>query len=137
MTFPALAAMTGGILMILQTLLGFATSGARGQANVWIGSDGNAALERAARRHANLAENAGLFVIGLTLLELSARWPVLLMILCPAFIVARLFHAAGLSRENTNNILRLIGGVGTYLIGLILGGVLIWLSAAAALARYF
>jgi uncharacterized membrane protein YecN with MAPEG domain len=133
--FPAVAATTGGILLILQMLLGFAVSGARGKANVWIGANGDVALERAARRHANLAENAGLFVAGLTLLELSGRWPTLLLVLAPAFVVLRLFHAGGLSRENTNNPLRLIGGAGTYFLGLMLGVALEWLGATALLAH--
>lgn len=134
--FPAVAATTAGALLILQMLLGFATSGARGQAAVWIGTGGNAALERAQRRHANLAENAGLFVAGFTLLELSGRWPTLLLILCPTFVLLRLFHAAGLSRENTNNPLRLIGGAGTYLLGLVLGGALAWIGATTMLAAH-
>ena len=87
---------------------------------------GNSDLQRLARRHANLAENAGVFVAGFTLLELSAWKPIILIALCAAFITARLCHAWGLSRPNTNNPLRLIGGIGTYLIGFALGGLLIW-----------
>lgn len=132
--FPYVSAASAGILLILQMLLGFATSGARGKTNVWLGASGNAALERAVRRHGNLAENAGLFVAAFTLLELSGRWPTLLIILCPLFVLLRLFHAAGLSRENTNNQLRLIGGAGTYLLGLVLGGALAWIGGAALVA---
>ena len=134
--FPAIAATTGGALLALQMLLGFTVSGARGQSNVWIGASGSAPLERIARRHANLAENAGLFLGGFTLLELSGHWPTLLLILCPTFVVLRLFHAAGLSRQNTNNLLRLIGGAGTYLLGLVLGGALVWIAAPALLVQY-
>lgn len=132
--FPAMAAATGGVLLVLQMGLGLAVSGARGRAGVWIGAGGNAALERGTRRHANLAENAGLVLAGLTLLELSGRWPALLSVLCPTFIVLRVCHAAGLSRADTNNPLRLIGGAGTYLLGLVLGGALAWLGAAALVA---
>ena len=136
MTFPALSAATAGALLILQVLLAFTVSGARGRAGVWVGTGGAPALERTARRHANLAENAGLFVAGFTLLELSGRWPTLLLILCPTFVVLRLCHAAGLSRENTNNPLRLVGGAGTYLPGLVLGGALVWIGVPALIARY-
>ena len=80
---PAMAAATGSVLLVLQMGLGLAVSGARGQAGVWIGAGGNAGLERATRRHANLAENAGLVLAGLTLLELSGRWPTLLLVLSP------------------------------------------------------
>lgn len=136
LVFPALSAATAGALLIMQMLLALTVSGARGRANVWIGAEGAPTLERTARRHANLAENAGLFVAGFTLLELSGRWPLLLLILCPAFVVLRLFHAAGLSRENANNLLRLIGGAGTYVLGLVLGGALAWLGSMDLLAHH-
>jgi uncharacterized protein len=134
--FPAVAAANGGVLLILQMLLGLTVSGARGRSNVWIGAGTDATLERVARRHANLAENAGLFLGGFTLLELSGRWPTLLLILCTSFVVLRLFHAAGLSRQNTNNPLRLIGGAGTYLLGLVLGIALAWIGIAALLSGH-
>ncbi len=132
-SIPAMAAATGSVLLVLQVGLGLAVSGARGQAGVFIGAGGNAGLERATRRHANLAENAGLVLAGLTLLELSGRWPTLLLVLCPTFIALRLCHAAGLSRADTNNPLRLVGGAGTYLLGLVLGGALAWLGGTALL----
>lgn len=135
-SFPYVSTATTGILLVIQMLLGFATSGARGQAGVWIGTGGNAALERAARRHGNFAENAALFAAGFTLLELSGRWQMLLFVACPLFIVLRLFHIAGLSREKTDNPLRLIGGAGTYLLGLVLGGALAWLGGAALIASH-
>ena len=67
------------------------------------------------------------------LLELSRFNATLLLSLSAAFVVVRLLHAAGLSRENTNNAFRLMGGVGTYLVGLTLGGALAWVGAKAAL----
>lgn len=134
--FPALSAATAGAVLILQMLLALTVSSARGKANVWIGAGNDPALERTGRRHANLAENAGLFVAGFTLLELSGRWPTLLLILCPLFVVLRLSHAAGLSRANTNNPFRLIGGAGTYLLGLVLGGALAWLGLTVLFARH-
>ncbi len=131
--FPYVTAMTAGVLLVMQIALAFTVSGGRGQANTWIGAGGNRRLERAIRRHGNLAENGGIFIAGFLLLELSRSSPTLLASLSAAFVVVRLIHAAGLSRENTNNPLRLIGGVGTYLLGLMLGGTLIFVGAAAAL----
>lgn len=128
MPFPYITSITAGVLILLQVLLAFAISGFRGKSNTWLGDGGNAELARTVRRHANLAENAGLFATGFTLLEMSQRSPKLLTGLCVAFVLARLVHAAGLSRQNTNNPLRLMGGLGTYLIGFTLGGALIWTS---------
>jgi uncharacterized membrane protein YecN with MAPEG domain len=112
----------------MQMALAFNVSGNRGKTDTWVGDGGNAGLLRTARRHGNLAENAGIFVAGLTLLDLSRFSPKLLVVLCAALVVARILHAAGLTQQNTKNALRLLGGVGTYLIGFILGGALIWVG---------
>jgi uncharacterized protein len=101
-----------------------------------LGDGGKPELTRAIRRHGNIAENAGVFIAGLTLLELSGKAPSVLFWLCVAFVVVRLFHAAGLSRENTANPLRTIGGVGTYLVGLVLGAMLIWVALPMLLAGH-
>ncbi len=132
MSFPYIASATAGLLLLIQMLLAFAVSGRRGKAHIWVGDGGDAALLRTTRRHANLAENAGIFVVGFALLELSRFSPRLLWALCVAFVLARLFHAAGLSRQNTRNPLRLIGGLGTYLIGFLLAGALVWVGLNGA-----
>jgi uncharacterized membrane protein YecN with MAPEG domain len=134
--FPYVSATTAGLILILQMLLAFTVSGARGRSETWVGDGGHDDLMRIARRHANLAENSGIFIAGFILLELSGWQPIVLLILCPAFVIVRLAHVAGLSAVNTKNPLRLIGGVGTYLIGLVLGGCLLWISGAMALSRY-
>lgn len=128
MLFPTITATTAGIILMLQIILAFTVSGARGKQNVWIGTGANSTMERLTRRHANLAENAGIFIAGFTLLELSGLSPVSLTYLCGAFVIARISHAIGLSQENTGNIFRLIGGMGTYILGFILGGLLIYVS---------
>jgi uncharacterized membrane protein YecN with MAPEG domain len=132
MIFPYITSVTAGLLLVIQMALAFTVSGNRGKANTWVGDGGDATLLRATRRHANLAENAGFFVVGFALLELSHFSPRLLLALCAAFVVARLFHAVGLSRQNTNNPFRLIGGLGTYLIGFVLAGMLVWAGLNAA-----
>ena len=134
MTFPFITAITAGVLLILQMLLAFTVSGARGQKDLWVGDGGEDSLLRAIRRHGNFAENAGIFVAGFALLELSKFSPTLLPVLCAAFVVARLAHVVGLSQANTGNAFRLAGGLGTYLTGLALGAALIWVGYSAAIA---
>ena len=124
MAFPFVSAITAGVIVILQMVLAFMVSGARG--NIAIGDGGNEDLARAVRRHGNLAENAGLFIAGFTLLELSRLSPTLLAWLCGLFVLMRILHAIGLSQQKTMNVFRLIGGVGTYIIGLVLGVALLW-----------
>lgn len=128
MQFPMVSAITAGMILMLQMILAFTVSATRGKNNTWIGDGENVTMRRVTRRHSNLAENAGIFMTALTLLELSGHSPVPLIYLCGAFLVARVSHAVGLSRENTNNIFRLIGGIGTYFLGMVLGGMLIWIA---------
>ena len=131
--FPNVTTTTAGVILILQILLAFTVSGGRGKVGTWVGAGGHGSLERAIRRHGNLAENGGIFVAGFLLLELSRFSSTLLVSLCAGFVAVRLFHVAGISRENTNNPFRIIGGVGTYLIGLTLGGTLVWVGSNAAI----
>jgi len=126
MSFPHITSVTAGLLLLIQMGLALSVSGNRDKADTWVGEGGDATLLRTTRRHANLAENAGFFVVGFALLELSRLGPRLLLALCGAFVIARLVHAAGLSRQNTKSPQRLIGGLGTYLIGFVLAGALVW-----------
>lgn len=124
MTFPYITAITAGAVLILQILLGLAVSGSRGATS--LGDGGREDLSRAIRRHGNLAENAGLFIAGFALLELARVNTFLLEALCALFVLARLSHAVGMSRPDTMNAFRAAGGVGTYIIGLVLGAALLW-----------
>lgn len=54
-------------------------------------------LERLIRRHGNLAENAGIFIASITLLEIVSGSTNLVLGLCVAFALARTFHAIGFS----------------------------------------
>lgn len=132
MHFPNVTAITAGLLLVLQIVLAGMVSATRGP--IAIGDGGKDALVRAIRRHGNLAENAGIFVAGFTLLELSASSPRLLVGLCAVFVAVRLIHAVGLSQANTSNAMRVIGALGTYLCGLVLGGTLLWVGVKAAMA---
>jgi uncharacterized membrane protein YecN with MAPEG domain len=133
MTFPYITSITGGFLLVLQIILAVTVSGARNQLDIAIGDGGQNTLLRAIRRHGNLAENAGLFVAGLTLLELSNALPTLQICLCAVFVLARLLHVVGMSQANATNTYRLLGGAGTYISGLVLGGALLWVGVQAAL----
>jgi uncharacterized membrane protein YecN with MAPEG domain len=124
--------MTGGVLLIIQIVLAAATSSARGKNNVSIGDGGNDSVLRALRRHGNFAENAGIFLAGFTILELSRLNNLALIALCSLFLFFRIVHAIGLSKPDTRNGFRLVGGLGTYLAGLVVGALMIWAGTTAA-----
>ncbi len=71
MAFPAIAALTGGVLIIMQYLLVVWTGAGRGKHQVAIGTGNVQEVEMRVRTHGNLAENAAIFVVALALLELS------------------------------------------------------------------
>jgi hypothetical protein len=126
--FPTVSGLTAGVLLFLQIVLMLAAARLRGNTQTAIGEGTDPALLRAVRRHGNLAENAGIFVVALALAEMmgSARW--LICAAAAVFVVARIIHAIGLSMANTVNIWRILGVVGTAFAGLAIGVRLILLT---------
>ena len=113
MAFPAIAAITAGILVIMQVILMLMVGMSRLKTQVGIGDGGDEALALKIRRHGNLAENAALFIAVLTLVELGGASQMAVMIIGGIFIVARLCHAIALSKTSGKHPLRPIGAVGT------------------------
>jgi uncharacterized membrane protein YecN with MAPEG domain len=123
MTFapPYVSALTAGLLIIMQMALLYAVVVQRRRNRQSLGDGGHQALLRAIRRHGNLAENAGIFVAGFALLELTGGGGAGHAILCAAFVLGRVGHVIGLSMKNTVNPLRVGGTVVTTLVGVGLG----------------
>jgi uncharacterized membrane protein YecN with MAPEG domain len=121
MPLPVISATTAGILLILQMLLMLRTALTRRVSGPSLGEGHDATLLRRSRRHGNLAENAAIFIAGFTLLELLGERPLWLEGACAVFLVARLLHIIGLSRENTANIFRVLGVILTFAIGVSVG----------------
>ncbi|MHA7820909.1 MAG: MAPEG family protein [Erythrobacter sp.] len=96
MTIPLYTALTAAFLILLQVglMISVGTHRLKGQF-IGIGEDRD--LERKVRRHGNLAENAGLFVAALALLELIVGQTPTVLVLCLTFVVARIAHAVGFS----------------------------------------
>ena len=97
MQFPEITATTAAILMILQLLLMLSVGMYRTKAQVGTGYGDDHNLERLARRHGNLAENAAIFLITLALLELRIGSTTVVLVLAATFVGARLAHAIGFS----------------------------------------
>lgn len=126
LTVPVISAFTAGVLIIMQMLLmaGVILSRRENRQSL---SDGNRPdLLRAIRRHGNLAENAAIFIAGLTLLELTGAGRTELEIMAAIFLAGRLSHAIGLSFAKTVNVFRAFGATATALVGIALGVRLVW-----------
>ncbi|WP_432201328.1 MAPEG family protein [Erythrobacter sp. W53] len=96
MNLPLYTALLGAFLIVLQVILMLSVGlhRAKGQ---FIGNGDDRDLERKVRRHGNLAENSGLFLVVLALLEIIAGQTSWVLGLCILFGVARLLHAVGFS----------------------------------------
>ncbi len=97
MTFPIISAALAGVLLILQQVLMLSAGTVRARTGQGVGINGDVELERKVRRHGNLAENAAIFLIGLTLLELLIGSGLTVEIFALVFLAARLSHALGFS----------------------------------------
>ena len=140
MEFPVISAATAGLLLAIQQLLMFNVGMYRGRVRIATGYGDDLNLERVSRRHGNLAENAAIFVVVLTLLELKTGASFVIISFAGTFILARLAHAVGFSslagshlKEGNKLFLysRTAGATITALLGPLLGGYLIYAALAS------
>ena len=129
LVMPTVSALTAGVLLILQMLLLLAAARGRQRARQSLGDGSDESLTRAVRRHGNLAENAAIFLVAITVFEMMGGARPWVEGLCAAFVLGRLSHALGLSRKNTVNVFRISGVFLTVAVGLTLGVRLIAMTA--------
>ena len=115
MNLPLYTAALGAFLIVLQVVLMVAV-GSRRVKGPALGTGGDKDMERRVRRHGNLAENSGLFLAVLVILELLAGQSTYVLSLCILFAVARFSHAiafsslAGSHGEDLTGARKLFGG---------------------------
>ncbi|MEL6162834.1 MAG: MAPEG family protein [Cyanobacteria bacterium J06628_3] len=139
---PFISAIVAAILIILQQSLMLNVGMHRAKTSIGVGVGNDNTLERKARRHGNLAENAGLFIATLTIVELRNAPSIIITVFGAIFVVCRILHAIGFSSlvgshgpnlSSGNKIfivMRAIGATGTALTGLALGGFLLFTIGA-------
>ncbi|WP_379548322.1 MAPEG family protein [Qipengyuania sp. DSG2-2] len=97
MNLPLYTAALGAFIVVLQVVL-MLSVGLHRSKGAFIGLvEGDLELERKVRRHGNLAENSGLFLVVLALLEMLAGQTWYVAALCGIFAGARILHAIGFS----------------------------------------
>ena len=129
-TLPVFTGLTAATILVLQLFLMFRVGLARGRAQLPLGYGDDPDTLRIIRRHANLAENSGLFIAALALLEMLGGAPYAVIGLGAVFVVARIAHAIGMSAKETVNPGRVIGALGTVGSGLGIGGYLAYVAAS-------
>ena len=125
-TLPVYAAITAAVIMFLQLALMMAVGFTRIKYAQGIGDGGHHDLGLRVRRHGNLAENAGIFLIVLALLEMVGGSPRAVIAFGIAFVVVRIAHAIGLTLGDGPNAARFIGASGTALTGFSMAGYLLF-----------
>ncbi len=97
---------------------------------VGLGTGGHPEFERVVRVHANLVEYAPIALFLLLLLEL-AELPGWFLHTCGAiFFVSRILHALGLSQRSGSSPGRFFGTLGTWLVIIVMAGVLLFRGLA-------
>ena len=96
MNLPVYAAALGAFLIVLQVAL-MLSVGLHRSKGQFLGTGDDKQLERKVRRHGNLAENSGLFLVVIALFEMLVGQTTFVLVLCIAFAVARVLHAVGVS----------------------------------------
>jgi len=81
-----------------------------------IGSNGDAAMERAVRVHANFAEYAPLALLLLAFAEMQGAYGPLIHGLAGALLIGRCAHAWGLAQEQEDLRLRVTGMILTFAV---------------------
>jgi uncharacterized protein len=110
-------------LFLLLAGLGMAISRRRRRDGIAAGMTGDEAFTRLQRAHGNAAEHIPLVLVGLLLLELAGGRSSLVLGLGGIFVLARLFHVAGIITRSGHP-LHVLGAAGTYFVETTIGVVL-------------
>ncbi|WP_164117792.1 MAPEG family protein [Sphingorhabdus sp. Alg239-R122] len=97
MTMPLITATAAGVIIILQVILMITVGLHRAKTGISVGTGEDRDMERKMRRHGNLAENSGLFIAALALLEIVGASRPLVLGLAVTFIIGRLAHVFAFS----------------------------------------
>ncbi|MEM1196344.1 MAG: MAPEG family protein [Pseudomonadota bacterium] len=134
---PIYTAGLGAFLILFQVIL-MLTVGLHRSKGQFIGIGEDRDLERKVRRHGNLAENSGLFLAVIALLEMLAGQTTYVLVIAVAFAAARLLHALGFSSlagshgDDLTGIrrafagMRFFGAMGTLVVALAIAWFLVW-----------
>ena len=113
---PLISALYTGVFALLLVGLAVLVSRRRRHMRIGLGSGADPQLERAIRVHANAVEWGLPLLLLLLIAEENRASPLLLHICGIVFILARIMHAAGLSRASGYSFGRFTGTALTWLV---------------------
>src|SRR6185437_6522997 len=131
---PLISALYTGVFALLLIVLALLVSRRRLRTRIGLGVGGDAQLERSIRVHANAVEWGLPVLLLLLIAEENRASPLLLHICGIVFILARVMHAAGLSRASGHSVGRFAGIGLTWVVLIVLAvwNVLTFLRPALA-----
>jgi len=130
MTGYEIIALYTGLMVLLFVVLKLNAGRVRAATKVDFGEGGDERMIRAMRAQGNAVEDAPMIMLGLFALAALGAGDMMLHILGGGFVVARVLHALGLGGAKGFGVGRLIGTLGTMIIGLVTAGACIWLALA-------
>ena len=122
MMIPEISVTVAAILIVMQMSMMLSVGMHRAVVKIGVGHGEDEDLHRKIRRHANLAENAALFLIALALAEISGASTFYLSIFAGLFIVARASHGLAFTSSSGSHApqgsvvfpaMRIVGAFGT------------------------
>lgn len=121
------------LLALLFVALSMRVIRVRRSRRIAIGDEGDAAMLRAMRVHANFAEYVPLCLFMIYLVETQLGWPWLVHALGLGLLLARLSHAWGVSQEKEDFRFRVFGMVTTFAVLLVAGSCLLLVTVGRML----
>ena len=125
---PVFSAILAGTLLVVQTTMMLTVGAYRAGTGTSVGTDGDIKLERLVRRHGNLAENAAIFLVVLTLYELLFGDTIFALSLGVVFLTARMLHIVGFSNNAGSHLVNADGAGRPFVLMRMAGAALTALS---------
>ncbi len=114
-----------GILALIMVFLAYKTSARRLEAKINLGIGEDRIMEQRSRAFGNFIEFVPMMILLMAMIELQGHKAMFIHILGSAIVVARLFHALGITGKLKAVNGRFLGSLLSYIILLLAGGFLL------------
>jgi uncharacterized membrane protein YecN with MAPEG domain len=113
---PAITALYAGLLGLVAIAIAMVIARVRGSTGISVGDGGNLELIAAMRRHANFIEFVPMTLILIGLLELNGVGSTAIHVMGGTLFVSRVSHAIGYGTNESLQVFRAIGAMGSTLL---------------------
>ena len=128
MHYPVITALAAGIIINLQMVLMMICGKSRYKHKQGLGDKGQPELLARIRSHGNLAENSGIVLVVLALLEMAGTSQSVIAAAAVLFVIGRFLHPVGLFRTSGTSLPRALGVASTAIVGMFGGLYLVYIA---------